>query len=285
MPRTHVLGSAVHHVEMGTGRTVVFLHGNPASSYIWRRILPEVGPGRLLAPDLIGMGSSGQPDLEYSFADHACYLDAWFDEQALDDVVLVGHDWGGALAFDWAARHPGRTAGVAFFESVVRPLAEDEVSPGARARARLVRTPGDGERFVLESDDFVSSAFRAGVVDPVTERDLSVYLTPFPTPRSRRPILAWARQLPFGDVDPARLGRLESYQPWLRTSPEVPKLLVTFEGSATLLVRDEMVAWCRANVAGLEVVPGGIAGHHAQEDQPVAIGKALSGWLDRHGLR
>ena len=101
----------VHHQQGDSGATVVFLHGNPASSHIWRNVMPAVGDGRLLAPDLIGMGRSGKPDIAYAFADHARYLDAWFDALDLDRVVLVGHDWGGALAFDWATRHPDRSAG------------------------------------------------------------------------------------------------------------------------------------------------------------------------------
>src|SRR5882724_9491858 len=108
MSTIDVLESTMFYEEIGTGTPLVFLHGNPSSSYAWRHVLPEIGkPGRLLAPDLIGMGSSGKPDLQYRFDDHAHYLDAWFDELDLHEVVLIGHDWGGALAFDWATRHPG----------------------------------------------------------------------------------------------------------------------------------------------------------------------------------
>src|SRR5690606_21563813 len=119
MPHTRVLDSTIHHRETGTGAPIVFLHGNPTSSYLWRDVLPGIGPGRLLAPDLIGMGESGKPAIDYSFGEHARYLDAWFDALGLDRVVLVGHDWGGALAFDWAARHPGRVRGIAFTETGV----------------------------------------------------------------------------------------------------------------------------------------------------------------------
>ena len=136
MPDLSILDSTMHYEESGSGGPLVFLHGNPTSSYLWSNVLPNIGvSGRLLAPDLIGMGASGKPDIAYSFVDHARYLDAWFDALELDDVVLVGHDWGGALAFDWAARHPERVRGVAFMEAIIRPLSWEEL-PAPKAAPR-----------------------------------------------------------------------------------------------------------------------------------------------------
>lgn len=282
MPDISVLDSTIHYEESGSGTPIVFLHGNPASSHVWRDIMPAVGGGRLLAPDLIGMGRSGKPDIPYAFADHARYLDAWFDALGLDRVVLVGHDWGGALAFDWAARHPDRVLGVAFFESIVKPMAWEDLSPQARERSKAIRTPGVGEEMVLAKNLFVTSAFTGGVRTPVA--DLSPYLAPFPTPESRRPVLAWARQIPLGG-DPAELvERIEAYDAWLATSTETPKLLMTFEGSPTLLIGQEMAQWCANNVAALDVVACGEAGHHAQEDRPKEIAAEISAWADRHNL-
>src|SRR5882724_5975118 len=159
--------------EMGTGVPLVFLHGNPTSSYLWRRILPAVGdPGRRLAPDLIGMGDSGKPDIEYTFADHARYLDAWFDALGLDDVVLIGHDWGGALAFDWAARHPKRVRGIAFTETIVKPMTWQEFPAGARPLFESMRTPGVGELMVLDQNAFIEQALPRTTVRGLTEEDL-----------------------------------------------------------------------------------------------------------------
>ncbi|MGK3202896.1 haloalkane dehalogenase [Amycolatopsis sp. MEPSY49] len=273
----------LHHEETGTGTPIVFLHGNPGSSYGWRNVLPHVGGGRLLAPDLIGMGRSPKPDIAYSFADHARYLDAWFDALGLDDVVLVGHDWGGALAFDFAARHPGRVRGVAFFETIVKPMAWDDVSPQAADRTRKIRTPGVGEQLVLEENLFVRQAFTGGVRTPVA--DLGPYLAPFPTPESRRPVLAWARQLPLGGEPAEVVARVEAYDEWLATSTGTPKLLMTFEGSPTLLIGEKVARWCETTIAVLDVVACGEAGHHAQEDRPKEIAAEISAWLDRHGLR
>src|SRR3954453_16664533 len=144
MPRLDVLESTIHYE--GAPGTLVSLPGTPPSSHAWRHVLPRTGG---IAPDLIGMGRSGKPDIAYSFADHARYLDAFFDALSLDEVILVGHDWGGALAFDWAARHPERVRGIAFFETILKPLSWDEYPPVARERFRSFSTPGIGERKIL----------------------------------------------------------------------------------------------------------------------------------------
>jgi haloalkane dehalogenase len=286
MPDVSVLDSTLHYEESGTGpATFVFLHGNPGSSHTWRGVLSALGGGgRLLAPDLIGMGRSGKPDIPYRFADHARYLDAWFDALGLDRVVLVGHDWGGALAFDHAARHPERVAGLAFCESIVKPMAWEELTPQARQRSETIRTPGRGEEMVLEQDLLVRQAFTGGVLTPVSEEDLAVYLAPYPTPESRRPLLAWARQMPLGGEPAELIPRIERYDAWLAASTDVPKLLMTFEGSPTLMIGEAMAAWCAANIAALETVHCGKAGHHAPEDRPEEIAQAVSAWADRHAL-
>ncbi|SMD16042.1 haloalkane dehalogenase [Kibdelosporangium aridum] len=281
MPTVEVLDSTMYYEETGTGLPMVFLHGNPSSSHLWRNVLPAVDlPYRLLAPDLIGMGRSGKPDLAYRFDDHARYLDAWFEQLGLDDVVLVGHDWGGALAFDWAARHPEKVRGVAFFETIMRPLSWSELGEAPRARAELMRGP-QGEEMALGTNFFVETAFTKGVLNPLSEEELQAYLAPFPTRESRRPILTWARSSPL-DGDPADVvERVEAYGKWLAASVDVPKLLLTFEGSPTLLIKPEMAEWCAANVASLETVHCGPAGHHAPEDQPEAIATAIAGWWRR----
>lgn len=182
MPDLSVLGSTMHYQESGTGAPLVFLHGNPTSSHLWSCVLPHIGAsGRLLAPDLIGMGSSGKPDIAYSFADHARYLDAWFDALELDSVVLVGHDWGGALAFDWAARHPERTRGVAFMEAIIRPLSWEEFPAPARPRYEALRTPGVGEKLALEENVILASM---NTLSPLSDADMEAYRHPYPTPRA-----------------------------------------------------------------------------------------------------
>ena len=285
MPTIDVLDSNIHYEETGSGTALVLLHGNPGSSHVWRKVLPRLGDGRLLAPDLIGMGRSGKPDIAYSFADHARYLDAWFDALGLDRVVLIGHDWGGALAFDWAARHPQRVLGIAFLEAIVKPMAWEDLSPQARQRSEMVLSP-TGEEMLLDEDRLVRMAFTGGgVLTPVSDEDLEVYLAPYSTRESRRPLLAWARQIPLSGEPAEVVGRIEAYDVWLATSATVPKLLMTFEGSPTLLIDKEMADWCATHIASLESVSCGQAAHHAPEDRPEEIAAAVSAWADRHRLR
>lgn len=279
MSYVDVLDSFIHYEDTGSGPTLVFLHGNPSSSHSWRNVLPAIGgSARLLAPDLIGMGRSGKPDLAYTFADHARYLDAWFDALDLQDVVLVGHDWGGALAFDWAARHPSRVRGVAFFETIVRPMSWSALGDGPRQRAEAMRSER-GEELVLDQNFFIETAYTGGVLNPLPPEELAAYLAPYPTRESRKPVLQWARSLPL-DGDPADVTeRVLAYDKWLAASPETPKLLLTFDTSPTLLITPEVAAWCKDNIAALDIQHLGPAGHHATEDQPEAIAAAITTWI------
>lgn len=282
-----VLDSTMYYEDAGAGTPIVFLHGNPTSSYLWRHVLSRMGTlGHCLAPDLIGMGHSGKPDILYRFADHARYLDAWFDALELDGVVLVGHDWGGALAFDWASRHPGRTRGMAFMETIVRPMTWEDFPASARPRYEALRSPGTGEIKVLDENFFIEQALRATVLTGLSDEDHEAYRAPYPTRESRRPLLEWPRAMPINGEPADIVARIEAYDAWLARSEGVPKLLLTFEGSAeTLMIGAEMTAWCAANIAGLEIESCGPARHVAPEDQPDAIAAAITAWMDRHGLR
>ncbi|HEY1700680.1 MAG TPA: haloalkane dehalogenase [Trebonia sp.] len=288
MPTIDVLDSTMFYQETGAGTPLVFLHGNPSSSHSWRQVLARIGqPGRLLAPDLIGMGDSGKPDVEYRFADHARYLDAWFDRLGLDDVVLVGHDWGGALAFDWAARHPDRTRGMAFMETIIRPMSWEEFPAGGRPIFEALRTPGVGEKLVLDENAFVEKTLPMTVLSGLSEEDLAVYRKPYPTRESRRPMLVWPRSMPL-DGEPADVvSRIEAYDKWLASSQDVPKLMLTFDPGEpnSLMVGTDMTAWCASNISGLEIQNCGPAGHLVPEDQPEAIAAAIASWADRHRLR
>ena len=286
MPTVDVLRSTIFYREVGAGSTpMVFLHGNPTSSHLWRHVLPTVGEsGRCLAPDLIGMGDSGKPAIGYSFDDHARYLDAWFDALDLDEVVLVGHDWGGALAFDWAARHPGRVRGIAFTETIVKPMSWEDFPAVARPLFQAMRTPGVGESMVLDQNTFIEDALPRTIAGGLSEEDLDVYRRPYPTRESRIPLLRWPRMMPL-DGEPADVvARVAAYDEWLASSPDVPKLLLAFEPGPGAMMGAEIIDWCATHMAALEIETHGPAGHHTPEDQPEAIATSLVAWLGKHAL-
>lgn len=287
MPVIDVLDSTMYYEELGApdGVPFVFLHGNPTSSHLWRGVLPRIGGRvRILAPDLIGMGRSGKPVGEYRFADHTRYLDAWFDALGLDAFVLVGQDWGGALAFDRAARRPEQVRGLAFMETILRPMTWEEYPPAARARFEAIRTPGTGEEMVLERNLFIEDGIGKTVLNPMSEADRAVYAAPYPTPESRLPLLRWARSLPIGGEPADVVARVEEYDAWLAASPQVPKLLLHFDGSPALMVGPELVEWSEGNISALESEYCGAAAHLCPEDRPEEIAAAVTAWAARHGL-
>ncbi|MCU1666169.1 MAG: haloalkane dehalogenase [Pseudonocardia sp.] len=285
MPTVHVLDSTMSYLDQGSGTPIVFLHGNPTSSYVWRKVLRRIGrQGRLLAPDLIGMGESGKPPLGYRFADHARYLDAWFDALGLDRVVLVGHDWGGALAFDWATLHPDRVLGVAFMETILKPMSWEEFPEGGRDRFQKLRTPGVGEHLVLDRNIFIEDALQRTILSGLDSEDHDVYRKPYLSRESRLPLLVWPRSMPI-DGEPADVvARVKAYDEWLESTPQVPKLLLTFGTNPTLMIGPAMADWCEQHIAGLEVEDCGEAGHNAPEDRPAEIADAITAWARRHQL-
>ena len=284
MATIEVLDSFMSYRDTGAGDVpVVFLHGNPTSSHLWRNVIPRVADqARCLAPDLIGMGESGKPDIAYRLADHVRYLDAWFDAMGLGEVVIVGHDWGGALGMDWAARHPGRVRGIAVIETFLRPMRWDEMAPQAAELFRAYRSRR-GEELVLEQNMFIEVNLVRGRLGELAESDHDVYRAPFPEPAARRPLLAWAREFPL-DGEPADVVEVvRGYGRWMAETPDVPKLLLAVENGVGL-GSPEVIAWAAGNFASAEVESVGPAGHHAPEDQPEAIGTAIARWLRRSAL-
>jgi haloalkane dehalogenase len=270
------LDSSIHYVETGQGDPLVFLHGNPTSSYLWRNVIPRLaGEGRCLAPDLIGMGRSGKPDVAYLFEDHARYLDAWFDALALERVTLIVHDWGSALGIDWAKRHSGRVLAIAMMEAILRSIPWEEFPKEIVELFRGFRTPGVGEQLVLEQNVFVEQVLPGAILRKLSDDEMGAYRAPFPDARSRRPVLAWPRQLPLGGEPANIVSVLAENERWLAAS-EVPKLLLTFEPG--VLVTEPVARWCRARFRNLTVRKIGPGSHFVQEDHPFAIGDAVKEW-------
>ena len=277
--RVTVLDTELAYVDTGAGDPIVFLHGNPTSSYLWRNVIPHVaGLGRCLAPDLVGMGESGEaPDGSYRFADHARYLDAWFEALALtENVVLVVHDWGSALGFHWARRHPERVRGVAYMEAIVRPVTWAEWPEAARKVFQAMRSPA-GEAMVLEKNVFVERILPASVLRGLTPEEMERYRAPYRDPgEARRPTLTWPRQIPI-DGEPADVvAVVEAYAAWLATSP-LPKLFVNAD-PGTILIGPQR-EFCRTWPNQEEVSVRG--SHFVQEDSPDDIGRALAAFVRR----
>ncbi len=270
--RLPVRDTEMSFVDVGEGRPIVFLHGNPTSSYLWRNVIPHLaGVGRCLAPDLVGMGRSGPaPAGGYRFADHARYLDAWFDAAGLErDVTLVLHDWGSALGFHWAFRHPERVRAIAYMEAIVPPRRGDDAPAGRAAIFRALRSPA-GERLVLEENFFVETVLPRSVLRPLSGEEMAAYRAPFAGREARRPTLAWPRELPI-EGEPADVtAAVEAYGAWLARSP-VPKLFINAEPGALLTGRAR--DFCRTWPNQREVTVPGI--HSVQEDSPDGIGAAV----------
>ncbi|HEY7270247.1 MAG TPA: haloalkane dehalogenase [Dehalococcoidia bacterium] len=271
-----VLDSSMSFIDSGRGEPVVFLHGNPTSSYLWRNIIPHVQPlARCLAPDLIGMGRSGKaPDGSYRFVDHARYLDAWLDAMSLTrGVTFVVHDWGSALAFHWARRHPDAVKGIAYMEAIVRPLTWSEWPEGARRIFEGMRSEA-GEDLVLQRNSFVERILPASVMRGLGEEEMAVYRAPYVEPgESRRPTLTWPREIPL-DGEPADVTEIaEAYADWLKASP-VAKLFVNAEPGSILTGAQR--EFCRTWPNQAEVTVKGT--HFIQEDSPHEIGEAIAAW-------
>ena len=275
--RTPVLDTQMSYVDTGTGRPVVFLHGNPTSSYLWRNIVTHVrDAARCLAPDLVGMGRSGRaPSGSYRFVDHSRYLDAWFDAVGLEEkVILVGHDWGSALAFHWANRHRDRIAGVVYMEAIVQSLTWDQW-PSAASRIFQGFRSGSGESMILENNLFVERVLPGSIIRDLTEQEMDVYRSPFlETGESRRPTLTWPREIPLDGQPADVVSIVDEYSAWLSGS-QVPKLFVNAEPGAILTgsQRD----FCRTWPNQTEVTVKGV--HFVQEDSPDEIGDAIIRWI------
>jgi haloalkane dehalogenase len=274
-------GLRMAYVEVGdpSGPPIVLLHGNPTSSYLWRNVIPHLEPhGRVLAPDLIGMGDSdpreGTGDDRYRFREHRHFLDAWFEAVgATANVTLVVHDWGSGLGFDWANRHRDAVRGIAYMEAICGPVRFADWPASAQRVFGGMRTEA-GEEMVLDKNVFVERILPASVIRDLTDEELATYRAPYRQPgESRRPTLTWPRELPF-DGQPSDVADIvTAYADWLATS-EVPKLYVHAEpGFLSQVYADTCRTWPNQT----EVTVSGV--HFLQEDSPDDIGRAIVGWL------
>ena len=274
-----VNGKTMSYVEMGEGDPIIFQHGNPTSSYLWRNIMPHLADqGRCIAIDLIGMGDSDKledsgPD-RYTLLEHRDYFDAALDALGVtSNVTFVIHDWGSALGFDWANRHRDSVIGIAYMESIVRPVSWDDWPEAARGVFQGFRSPA-GEDMVLDKNVFVERVLPGSIIRDLSDEEMEVYRRPFKNPgEERRPTLTWPRQIPI-EGEPAEVVELvQSYADWLSKS-DMPKLFINAEPGAILIGPQR--EFCRSWLNQQEVTV--VGNHFLQEDSPNEIGEAIAQW-------
>ena len=265
--------------EVGEGEPVVFLHGNPTSSYLWRNIIPHVATkARCIAPDLIGQGDSDKLDDtsadSYRFVHHRHYLDGLLEALDLGDhVTFVIHDWGSALGFDWANRHRDRIGGIAYMEAIVRPVTWEEWPEAARPIFQAFRSPA-GEEMVIEKNLFVEAVLSGSIIRDLTEEEKNEYRRPFLVPEHRRPTLTWPREIPL-EGEPADVTEIVAdYAEWISES-DIPKLFINADPGAILTGAQR--EFCRSWPNQTEITV--VGNHFMQEDSPHEIGKAIADWL------
>ena len=277
-----VHGKRMAYHEVGTGDPVVFLHGNPTSSYLWRNVVPHLADSaRCIAPDLIGQGDSDKLDDSgpgsYTFVEHRRYLDGLLDQLNLGDrVTLVVHDWGSALGFDWANRHRDRVAGIAYMEAIVRPRVWDEFNEAAVGIFKAMRSEA-GEEIILEKNVFVERILPRGILRTLDDPEMAEYRRPFLEPgEGRRPTLTWPRQIPIEGEPADVVAIVQDYADWLATA-EVPKLFINADPGS--IITGAPREFCRTWPNQTEVTVPGV--HFIQEDSPDEIGEALATWFAR----
>ncbi len=275
-----VLGSRMHYIDTGGGSEppVLFLHGNPTSSYLWRNIIPHVAQRRrCIAPDLIGMGRSDKPGIRYRFNDHRLYVEAFIEALNLEKVTLVIHDWGSALGFDWARRHPDRVERLAFME-FIRPFDSWQDWPEfGREIFQGLRSEDIGEQLIIEQNLFIEQILPACVVRTLSDAEMDFYRSPFLDPKSRKPMLQFPRDLPIEGEPSNIVAVVNEYLEWLMQT-QIPKLL--FWGDPGVLISPSDAATYAMLFPNCRAVDIGQGLHYLQEDNPDLIGEEILAWLE-----
>ena len=271
-----VHGSKIHYVEQGTGDPVLFLHGNPTSSYLWRNIIPYGAQfGRSIAMDLIGMGKSDKPDLEYGFFDHYRYVEGFIEQMGLQNITFVIHDWGSALGFHYAMAHEGNVRAMAFMEAILWPLSWDDLPNDFKMAFRFFRAPVLGWVIISVMNAFIRQVMPQSIVRTLTDEEKERYREPFPTIASRKPVTRWPKEIPIdgkpADVHEAIATNYEKLQ-----QSELPKLLFTATPGG--IIDESAAKRAKQQLKNLTVVDIGPGIHYLQEDNPHLIGSELVKW-------
>lgn len=271
-----VNGSRIHYVDEGAGDPILFLHGNPTSSYLWRNIIPYLRSlGRCIIPDLIGMGKSDKPVIDYHFVDQVSYCEAFIAIMGLRNITFVVHDWGSALGFHYAMRHEENVKGIAFMEALVKTATWDDFPKGFRMGFKLFRTPLVGWFMIAVLNIFVKKILPKGVVRTLRTEEKEYYEAPFKKIKDRKVVWRWPNELPINGKPTDVCAMVNSYSYRLQKS-ELPKLL--FFAHPGGIINAPMVAWCKKNLKNLRTVDVGKGIHYLQEDSPHQIGMELAAW-------
>ena len=273
-----VEGAKMHYVDEGEGEPILLLHGTPTSAYMWRNVIPHLSVlGRVIAVDLIGFGKSDKPDIAYRFTDHVRYLEGFIEKLRLKNLTLVMHDWGGALGFHYATRHPANIKGLAFFETLLAPLPPLESWPEPyRGLWQRFRTPEEGWDLIVNQNYFIEQRLPAEVKRRLSDEEMNHYREPFRNPASRKPLWRWPNELPIGGV-PAEVAKIqEDYLKKLQQS-ELPKLVLYANPGS--LMPESVIEWMKQNFKNLKAVYVGEGLHQLTEDLPMEISAALAEWI------
>ena len=274
-----VSGKQIAYVEMGEGDPIIFQHGNPTSSYLWRKILPQLQSlGRCIAMDLIGMGDSEKlkdaGSMTYSYATHKKYFDGFLDELGIkNNATLIIHDWGSALGFDWAQNNSEKVKAICYMEGIVQSMKWEDWNEDARGIFQGFRSPA-GEEMIIEKNLFIEAVLPGSILRKLSDEEMNEYRRPFKDKKSRQPTLDWPRQIPLENEPPEICKIVDSYSQWMAKN-DLPKLFINAEPGAILIGKQR--EFCRTWKNQKEVTVKG--SHFIQEDSPNEIGSAIFDWL------
>jgi len=276
---TDINGSKIHYIDVGSGDPILFLHGNPTSSYLWRNIIPYLQPkARCIALDLIGMGKSDKPDIAYTFEDHYDYVEKFIEKLNLKNITLVIHDWGSGLGFHYANNHRDNIKGIAFMEAIYKPMDWNELPKQYKMAFKMMRTPFVGWLMISLGNIFLKKMLPDMIVRELNTEEFEYYKSPYPTVSSRKPVRVWPLEIPI-DGKPRRVHeKVAAYNEWL-TESDIPKLC--FYAHPGAIIREDGVEYIRNNFPNTKMVDIGKGFHFIQEDSPDLIGREIADWYQK----
>ena len=271
-----VNGSKMHYIDVGDGDPVLFLHGNPTSSYLWRNIIPHVqNQGRCIAPDLIGMGKSDKPDIDYTYDDHYDYLVKFIEKLGLKNITLVIHDWGSGLGFRYAHEHQDNVKGIAFMEAMYKPMVSSEMPKSLKYSFLMMRSKLFGWLMISVANMFVKKMVPDTIVRKLTKTEFDHYKAPFPTIASRKPVMIWPKEVPIDGKPAHSFNIIQAYSEWLHQT-DLPKLF--FSANPGAIIQKANADYIVENFKNLTHVNIGDGIHFIQEDNPHLIGSEIAKW-------